>query len=199
MSTPDGKDNPEGDNPGGPGSANGPGPPADDDRDPWYAWGRWKYIGGALFLVLSIAGVGYVIWDTIDQLVKPITLETIRAATRVSPGRITDAVALAGLISYGPPAGVDLMFGATKAAKAMAKRWEAEDLAKGEARGEAKGRAEGRDEGRAEGRDEGRAEGRDEGRKATLERMERFAAQGLSIDEALQRIGDEMSDNNEQG
>ena len=119
--------------PGASGDDSGRPPPADNDhisngdddgdsREPWYSWNRWKYIGGALFLVISAAGVGYVIWDIIDLLPRPVTIETIRAALRESPGRITDVVALAGLISFGPPAGVDLMFGAKKAADGLYKR-----------------------------------------------------------------------------
>ena len=73
------------------------------------------------------------------------------------------------------------MLGATKAAEAMAKRWQAEDRAKGYAKGWAKGRAEWR-----------KAQ-----RKAIRERLERFAAQGLSLAEALQRLDDEWPDDNE--
>ena len=95
---------------------------ADDDRAPWYSWERWKYIGGGIFLVLSVSGVGYVIWDIVDLLPRPVTIELIRAALRDSPGRITDVLALAGMISFGPPAGVDLMFGATKAATTWSRK-----------------------------------------------------------------------------
>ena len=75
----------------------------DDDRAPWYSWERWKYIGGTLFLILGLSSVGYVLWDIIDLLPKPVTLELIRAALRESPGRITDMLALSGMISFGPP------------------------------------------------------------------------------------------------
>lgn len=98
---------------------------------PWYGWRRWKYIGGGLFLLLSVAGVGYVVWDIIDLLPKPVTLGLVRAALRESPGRITDIVAVAGLISFGPPAGVDLMFGATEAARQWARERQKKERAKG--------------------------------------------------------------------
>ena len=107
----------------------------DNDDDvlgaPWYSWSRWKYIGGGLFLLLSVAGVGYVVWDIIDLLPKPVTLGMVRAALRESPGRITDMVAVAGLISFGPPAGVDLMFGATEAARQWARERQKKERAKG--------------------------------------------------------------------
>ena len=93
-----------------------------DDRAPWYSWGRWKYIGGTLFLVLGLSSVGYVLWDIIDLLPKPVTVMAVRAALRESPGRITDVLALSGMISFGPPAGVDLMFGATQAAKTWSRK-----------------------------------------------------------------------------
>ena len=124
-------------------------PPDDDDgndgdsRESWYSWRRWKYIGGALFLIISVAGVSYVIWDTIDLLPRPVTIDTIRAALRVSPGRITDVVALAGLLSFGPPAGVDLMFGAKKAADGLYLRMRREDKARWKAEGHAEGDKEG--------------------------------------------------------
>ena len=66
------------------------------------------------------------------------------------------------------------MFGATKAAKAMAKRWEAEDRAKG------------------------RAEGEKAHRKATRERLEQIINRGGSLDE-LKQFRDELSGNSEQG
>ena len=135
----------------------------DDDRAPWYSWERWKYIGGGLFLVLSVSGVGYVIWDIVDLLPKPVTIELIRAALRESPGRITDVLALAGMISFGPPAGVDLMFGATKAANRWVRQQTKKDVAKGRKEGLEIGVEKGRKEGRAEGIEIGRAEGRDEG------------------------------------
>ena len=114
-----------------------------DSRESWYSWRRWKYIGGALFLIISVAGVSYVIWDTIDLLPRPVTIDTIRAALRVSPGRITDVVALAGLLSFGPPAGVDLMFGAKKAADGLYLRMRREDKARWKAEGHAEGDKEG--------------------------------------------------------
>ena len=113
--------------------------------EPWYGWNRWKYIGGALFLILSVAGVSYVIWDIVDLLPKPVTIGVVRAALRESPGRITDIVALAGLISFGPPAGVDLMFGATAAAKQWARERQRKERAKGRAEGRVEGRAEERE------------------------------------------------------
>ena len=122
----------------------GDGPDSASPFDPlgegqhWYSWNHWKYVGGGLFLTLSVIGVGYVIWDIIDLLPKPVTIETARAALRESPGRITDMVAVAGLISFGPPAGVDLMFGATEAAK----QWARERQKKERAAGRAAGRAE---------------------------------------------------------
>ena len=137
MATPDRGEDVDPEIPGGP-DATGPPGADDDDREPWYAWGRWKYIGGALFLVLSVSGVSYVIWDIVDQMPKPVTMDIIRATSRVSPGRITDIAMLAGLISFGPPAGVDLMFGATKAATT----WSRKVLAKEKAEGIAIGAAE---------------------------------------------------------
>ena len=134
------------------------------DGTHWYSWSRWKYIGGGLFLTLSVIGVGYVIWDIIDLLPKPVTIGMVRAALRESPGRITDMVAMAGLISFGPPAGVDLMFGATEAAKQWARKQQRKDLTKGRIEGRKEGRIEGREEGRIEGRVEGHEEGRIEGR-----------------------------------
>ncbi|MYC32614.1 MAG: hypothetical protein F4X64_05495 [Chloroflexi bacterium] len=111
----------------------------------WYSWSRWKYIGGGLFLLLSVAGVGYVVWDIIDLLPKPIAMGMVREALRESPGRITDMVALAGLISFGPPAGVDLMFGATEAARQWARERQKKERAKGRAEGRAEGRVEERE------------------------------------------------------
>ena len=105
------------------------------DGQHWYSWSRWKYIGGGLFLLLSVAGVGYVVWDIIDLLPKPIAMGMVREALRESPGRITDMVALAGLISFGPPAGVDLMFGATEAARQWARERQKKERAKGRAEG----------------------------------------------------------------
>ena len=67
-----------------------------------------------MFLSLSSVGVGHVIWDIVDQLPKPITIEMARAALRQEPGRIADALALSAYISFGPPAGVDLMLGEPK-------------------------------------------------------------------------------------
>ena len=127
---------------------------------PWYSWRRWRYIGGGLFLLLSLAGVSYVIWDIVDLLPKPVTMAVLRAALRESPGRIGDVVMLAGLLSFGPPAGVDLMFGATEAARRWARKMQEKDKAEGREEGREEGHEEGRIEGRAEGRIEGRAEGR---------------------------------------
>ena len=81
-----------------------------------------------MFLILSSVGVGYVIWDIIDQLPKPITIEMARAALRQEPGRIADALALSAYISFGPPAGVDFMLGAAKAAEALARRMRKQDF-----------------------------------------------------------------------
>ncbi len=99
-----------------------------------------------MFLILSSVGVGYVIWDIIDQSPKPITLEMARAALRQEPGRIADALALSAYISFGPPAGVDLMLGATKAAEAMARRMRKQDFELGQKRGREEVRAEERKE-----------------------------------------------------
>ena len=95
-----------------------------------------------MFLILSSIGVGYVIWDIIDQLPKPITLEMARAALRQEPGRIADALALSAYLSFGPPAGVDLMLGATKAAEALARRMRKQDFERGQKRGRAGERKE---------------------------------------------------------
>ena len=132
---------------------------ADDDRAPWYSWERWKYIGGGIFLVLSVSGVGYVIWDIVDLLPRPVTIELIRAALRESPGRITDVLALSGMISFGPPAGVDLMFGATQAAK----NWAGRERKKGKAAGRVEGIEIGVEKGRKEGIEIGVEKGREEG------------------------------------
>ena len=120
----------------------------DDDRAPWYSWERWKYIGGTLFLVLGLSSVGYVLWDIIDLLPKPVTVMAVRAALRESPGRITDVLALSGMISFGPPAGVDLMFGATQAAKT----WSRKVMRKERAVGRKEGIEIGREEGIGKGR-----------------------------------------------
>ena len=117
--------------------------PPHRDPDPWYSWSRWRWYGVGMFLILSSVGVGYVIWDIIDQLPKPITLEMARAALRQEPGRIADALAMSVYISFGPPAGVDLMLGATKAAEAFAKRVD-EEIARRRAASRAEGVAEGR-------------------------------------------------------
>ena len=140
---------------------------------PWYGWSRWKYIGGGLFLLLSVAGVGYVVWDIIDLLPKPVTLGMVRAALRESPGRITDIVAVAGLISFGPPAGVDLMFGATEAARQWARERQKKE--------------------RARGRTEGRAEGREEERKKIRRRVEALVADNPEAKE-LQELLDQLTD-----
>ncbi len=135
--------------------------------EPWYSWNRWKYIGGALFLTLSVGGVSYVIWDIVDQLPKPVTIGVVRAALRESPGRITDVVTLAGLISFGPPAGVNLMFGATAAAKQWARERQRKERAKG------------------------RAEGRAEERERTRKRLEALAESNPEIRQLLDELQDE--------
>ena len=81
----------------------------------WYNWSRWKYFGAALFLTLTAIGTAFVIWDELEQLPAWQGWPTFRLLMRALPGRITSMAALAGLIAYGPPAGVDLMIGATKA------------------------------------------------------------------------------------
>ena len=139
---------------------------ADDGRAPWYSWERWKYIGGGIFLVLSVSGVGYVIWDIVDLLPKPVTIELIRAALRESPGRITDVLALAGMISFGPPAGVDLMFGATKAANQWVRQQKKKDIAKG------------------------RTMERKEQHIAMRKRLSKFAGQGMTPEEVQQVIAE---------
>ncbi len=141
----------------------------DDGRAPWYSWERWKYIGGTLFLILGLSSVGYVLWDIIDLLPKPVTLELIRAALRESPGRITDMLALSGMISFGPPAGVDLMFGATQAAKRWSRKMQQKDIAKGRA----------------------------EHRAAMHKQLSKFAGQGMTP-EQLQQVIDELSDGGSQ-
>ena len=141
---------------------------ADDDRAPWYSWERWKYIGGGIFLVLSVSGVGYVIWDIVDLLPRPVTIELIRAALRDSPGRITDVLALAGMISFGPPAGVDLMFGATQAAKRWVRQQTKKDIAKG------------------------RTMERKEQHTAIRKRLSKFTGQGMTPEE-VQQVIDELA------
>ena len=138
----------------------------DDDRAPWYSWERWKYIGGTLFLLLSVTGVGYVLWDIIDLLPNPVTVAAVRAALRESPGRITDMLALSGMISFGPPAGVDLMFGATKAATT----WSRKVMRKEKAAG--------------------RREERKEQHIAIRKRLSKFAGQGMTPEEVQQAIAD---------
>lgn len=115
------------------------------DGQHWYSWSIWKYIGGGLFLLLSVAGVGYVVWDIIDLLPKPIAMGMVREALREPPGRITDMVAVVGLISFGPPAGVDLMFGATEAARQWARERQKKERVKGRAEGQEAERKETRD------------------------------------------------------
>ena len=140
-----------------------------------------------MFLILSSVGVGYVIWDIIDQLPKPITIEMARAALRQEPGRIADALALSAYISFGPPARVDLMLGATKAAEALARRMRKQDFELGQKRGREEGRAEGQAEGRAEGQAEGRAGERKELRK----RLEAIAENNPDVKQLI----DELEDN----
>ena len=147
----------------------------DDDRAPWYSWERWKYIGGTLFLLLSVTGVGYVLWDIIDLLPKPVTVAAVRAALRESPGRITDMLALSGMISFGPPAGVDLMFGATKAAKTWSRKVMRQE------------------------RDVGRKEGRTEQRTAMHKRLSKFAGQGMTPEQLQQVIDDLAEDGGQDG
>ena len=125
---------------------------------PWYSWRRWRYIGGGMFLLLTATGVGYVIWDVVDLLPRPITVDLVRAALRDSPGRIADMAVLAGLISFGPPAGVDLMFGAAAAARQWARKMQEKDKEEGKKEGLSEGRKEGLSEGRKEGLKEGRKE-----------------------------------------
>ena len=156
-------------------------PDSSGDGRHWYSWSRWKYVGGGLFLTLSVIGVGYVIWDIIDLLPKPVTIDMVRAALRESPGRITDMVAVAGLISFGPPAGVDLMFGATEAAKQWARERQKKE------------RAEGRIEGRAEGRQEGRAEGRTKERNDLRQYLQTLKDEGQE-NVTLQELMDKLRD-----
>ena len=149
----------------------------DDGRAPWYSWERWKYIGGALFLILGLSSVGYVLWDIMDLLPKPVTVAAVRAARRESPGRITDMLALSGMISFGPPAGVDLMFGATQAAKNWARQERKKGIAIGNQRGV--------------------EQGREEERTAMQKRLSKFAGQGMTP-EQLQQVIDELSDGGSQ-
>ena len=166
--------------------------PHEPERDPWYAWSRWRWIGGALFLTLSVVVIGYAIWDEIDYRPKPIDWPTTRLILRELPLRIAGYLALVGFISFGPPAGVDLMLGASKAAERWVKRMRAKDRAEGLAKGRAEGITEGRAEGRAEGITEGRAEGRAEGRVEERNRI-RQRLQSLSHSNVeVQRILDEL-------
>ena len=132
-----------------PGSNETPnGPEADNAARPtgtsaeWYTWERWRYKGAALFFVFFLVGLGLVVWYVIDQLPKPVGWNVIRTTLRESPGRLADVIAVAGLFAYGVPAGVDLMFGATKAVE----EWARKRRAKAKAEGRAQGRAEGREE-----------------------------------------------------
>ena len=111
-------------------------------------------------MTLTAIGTAFVVWDEIEQLPAWQGWPTFRLLMRALPGRITSMAALAGLIAYGPPAGVDLMIGATKAveewirkrhAKARAEG-RAEGMVEGEGRGEARGEARGRAETQAEER-----------------------------------------------
>ena len=60
MTSPNRNDDNE--NPGDSGREMPPESPEADGNNrggaPWYSWRRWKYIGGALFLLLSVVGVG---------------------------------------------------------------------------------------------------------------------------------------------
>ncbi len=110
----------------------------------WYNWSRWKYFGTALFLTLTAIGTGFVIWDELEQIPVWQGWPTVRILLRELPGRIASMAGVAGLIAYGPPAGVDLMIGATKAVEEWIRKRHA------------KARAEGRTEGRAEAQSEER-------------------------------------------
>jgi hypothetical protein len=147
--------------------------PDEPEREPWYAWSRWKWIGGALFLALSVFVIGYGIWDEIDRRPKPIDWPTVRLMVRELPPRTAGYLALAGFISFGPPAGVDLMLGATKAAERWVKRMRAKD------------RAEALAKGRVEGRAEGRVEGRVEERREIRERLQRVAENNPEVQSIL--------------
>lgn len=148
-----------------------------------------------MFLALSVIVIGYGIWDEIDRSPKPIEWPTARHMLRELPPRIAGYLALAGFISFGPPAGVDLMLGATKAAERWVKRMRAKDraeaLAKGLAKGLAEGRAEGRVEGRAVGQTEGRAEGRAEERRKMQERLRPLAENHPDVQRLLEELDEE--------
>ena len=157
----------------------------------WYSWRRWRYIGGGLFLLLSLAGVSYVIWDIVDLLPKPVTMAVLRAALRESPGRIGDVVMLAGLLSFGPPAGVDLMFGATEAARRWARKMQEKDKAEGRKEGREEGLEEGHEEGRKAGRAEGRIEGRAEGRIEVIAALRARANGNAELHRLLDEVENE--------
>lgn len=115
------------------------------ESEPWYAWSRWKWIGAGMFLTLGFVVIGYAIWDEIDYRPKPIDWPIVRLMLRDLPLRIAGYLALLGFISFGPPAGVDLMLGAKKAAERWVQRKREEDRAKGRAEGHAEGRVEERE------------------------------------------------------
>ena len=162
-----------------------------EDDAHWYSWRRWRYIGGGLFLLLSLAGVSYVIWDIVDLLPKPVTMAVLRAALRESPGRIGDVVMLAGLLSFGPPAGVDLMFGATEAARRWARKMQEKDKAEGRKEGREEGLEEGHEEGRKAGRAEGRIEGRAEGRIEVIAALRARANGNAELHRLLDEVENE--------
>ena len=157
----------------------------DLELEPWYAWSRWKWIGAGMFLTLGVVVIGYAIWDEIDYRPKPIDWPIARLMLRDLPLRIAGYLALIGFISFGPPAGVDLMLGAKKAAERWVQRKREEDRAEGRAKGHA--------EGRVEGRVEGRAEGRAEERKKIRKLLEDFAKSDPD-ERGIQRLIDQLAD-----
>lgn len=162
----------------------------DLESEPWYAWPRWKWIGAAMFLTLGAVVISYAIWDEINYRPKPIDWSIVRLVLRELPLRIAGYLALVGFISFGPPAGVDLMLGARKAAERWVKKMQDKDRAEGLA----KGRVEGRVEGRAEGRAAGRAEGREAEREKIRQRVESLMADNPDAKE-LQQLLDELKNN----
>lgn len=139
----------------------------DSEREPWYSWSRWKWIGGALFLTLSVVAIGYAVWDEIDYRPKPIDWAVTRLILRELPLRIAGYLAMMGFISFGPPARVDLMLGATKAAERWVKRMRAKDRA------------------------QGRAEGRAEERKEMKKRLKSLAESNPDVQQFLDELEDE--------
>ena len=138
------------------------------EHNPWYSWQRWKWIGGALFLTLGSVVIGYAIWDEIDYRPKPIDWPVIRLILRELPLRIAGYLAMVGFISFGPPAGVDLMLGARKAAERWVKRMHEKD--------------------RAEVMAEGRKQGRQAERARTRKRLQALAENNPDV----QRLLDEL-------